>query len=79
MKTNHSNAKPDKAGSRAASTAHFSKLLTRWRKRKQLSRADAARILCCTAATIGQWERGQALPQGVSYQTIIAGIKGGTI
>ena len=79
MKTYHLNEKPDKAGSRAARTAHFSAMLIAWRTRNGLTRQDAARILCCTARTVSQWERRRALPQGVSLNAIIAAIEGGTI
>jgi DNA-binding transcriptional regulator YiaG len=79
VKTNHLNEKPDKAGSRAARTAHFSAMLIAWRTRKGLTRQEAARILCCTERTISQWERRRALPQGVSLSVIIDGIEGGTI
>ena len=79
MKTYHLNEKPDKAGSRAARTAHFSAMLIAWRTRKGLTRQDTARILCCTERTIRQWERRRALPQGVSLNAIIAAIEGGTI
>ena len=70
---------PDKAGSRAARTAHFSKLIVTWRKRRGLTRAEAAVLLCCTAGTVATWERGRALPQGFSLPTIIASIKGGAL
>jgi len=79
VKTNHPNEKPDKAGSRAARTAHFSAMLIAWRTRNGLTRRDAARILCCTARTVSQWERRRALPQGVTLTAITAAIEGGTI
>ena len=70
---------PDKAGSRATSIAHFRKLIVDWRKRRGLTRPEAARLLCCTAGTLAKWERGRALPQGVSLPTIIAAIEGGAL
>ena len=79
MKTNHLNEKPDKAGTRAARTAQFSAMLIAWRERNGHTRQDAARILCCTAQTIRQWERRRALPQGVSLWAITAMLEGGTI
>ena len=54
-------------------------MLIAWRKRKGLTRQDAARILCCTARTIGLWERGRALPQGITLTAIVAAIEGGAI
>ena len=54
-------------------------MLIAWRTRNGLTRRDAARILCCTARTVSQWERRRALPQGVSLKAIIAMIEGGTI
>jgi DNA-binding transcriptional regulator YiaG len=68
---------PDKAGSRAARTAHLSTLLIEWRKRNGLSREDAARIFCCSARTIAKWELRRCLPQGVSLPAVIAHIEGG--
>jgi DNA-binding transcriptional regulator YiaG len=56
-------------------------MLIAWRERNELSRRDAARLLCCTAATIGRWERAQALPQGAMsgylWNAIVAMMKGG--
>jgi len=49
----HSNqTKPDKTGSRAASTAQFAALLIAWRKRNELTRAAAARQLRCAPRKI---------------------------
>ncbi len=70
---------PDKAGTRAARTVQFQAMLIAWRKRNQLSREEAARLLCCTASTIGQWEHGRALQQGVSLPAIVAFIEGGAL
>jgi len=79
VKTTHSNEKPDKAGTRAARTAQFSAMLIAWRKRNGHTCQDAARILCCTAQTIRQWERRRALPQGITLTAIVAAIEGGEI
>jgi DNA-binding transcriptional regulator YiaG len=72
---------PDKTGSRAARTAQFAAMLIAWRKRNSLSRRAAARLLCCTPATIGRWERAQALPSGAMsgymWTAIVAMMKGG--
>jgi transcriptional regulator with XRE-family HTH domain len=38
-------------------------MLIAWRRRNGLTRKDAARILWCSAGTIGRWERGQSLPR----------------
>ena len=54
-------------------------MLIAWRERKGLTRQDAARILCCTAQTIRQWERRRALPQGITLTAIVAAIEGGEI
>jgi DNA-binding transcriptional regulator YiaG len=70
---------PDKAGSRATSIAHFHKLIVAWRKRRGLTRPEAARLLCCAAGTLAKWERRRSLPQGFSLPTIVAAIKGGAL
>jgi DNA-binding transcriptional regulator YiaG len=70
---------PDKAGSRATSIAHFSQLITGWRKRRSLSRADAARLLCCTERTIGSWEAERSMPRGFTLRAIVAAIEGGAL
>ncbi len=54
-------------------------MLIAWRTRNGLTRQDAARILCCTARTISQWERRRALPQGVSLPAFIAMLEEGSI
>ena len=54
-------------------------MLIAWRKRNGHTRQDAARILCCTAQTIRQWERRRALPQGITLTAIVAAIEGGEI
>jgi DNA-binding transcriptional regulator YiaG len=83
VKTHTTNAKPDKAGSRAANTAQFPAMLIAWRTRNQLSRAAAARMLWCSAGTIGRWERGQSLPQGARnprlWAAMVAMLKGGAL
>ena len=70
---------PDKAGSRAARTAHFKKLIVAWRARRRLTMAEAAQILCCSVRTLENWERGRSMPTGINLRTIVAGIEGGTI
>jgi DNA-binding transcriptional regulator YiaG len=62
--------KPDKPGSRAARTAHFSRLLIAWRTRGKLSSADAAIILCCTERTIADWEAQRRMPTGINLRAI---------
>ena len=79
MKTQYSNRKPDKAGSRAARTAQFAAMLIAWRKRKGLNHEEAARILCCTERTFKSWEAGESVPRGVTLTAIVAAIKGGSI
>ena len=54
-------------------------MLIAWRKRNGHTRQDAARILCCTAQTIRQWERRRALAQGINLTAIVAAIEGGAI
>jgi DNA-binding transcriptional regulator YiaG len=71
--------KPDQAGSRAASTAHFSQLVTDWRARRRLTRNQAAEILCCSARTLENWELGRSTARGFTRRAIIAAIEGGTI
>ena len=82
--TDHSSAKPDKTGSSAASTAQitkarFARLLQRWRKSRGFALGDAARILCCSPATVGEWERMRRLPQGFSLQAIVGLLEGGAL
>ena len=75
--TNSNQTKPDKTGSRAANTAQLAALLIAWRTRHGLTRAAAARQLCCAPATLAKWERRRALPQGVSHAAIVAFLQGG--
>jgi DNA-binding transcriptional regulator YiaG len=80
--TEHSIAKPDKTGARAASTAQiteprFAGMLARWRKRHGFALGDAARILCCSPATVGEWERMRRLPQAFTLRAIVALLEGG--
>ena len=80
MKTNHThNAKPDKTGSRAASTAHFSKLIVEWREMRRLTRGEAARLLCCTERTLKGWEAGRVMPRGFTLRAILGAIEGGAL
>ena len=77
--TSQTTPKPDKTGSRAASTAQFSQLIVTWRQRRGLSPADAARLLCCTERTITNWERERAMPRGFTLRAIVTSIEGGSI
>ena len=70
---------PDKTGSRAASTAHFRKLILEWRAKRRLTRAEAAQILCCSARTLENWELGRCQPRGFTLRAIIAAIEGGAL
>jgi DNA-binding transcriptional regulator YiaG len=70
---------PDKTGSRAASTAHFRKLIAGWRRRSGLTREEAARRLCCTERTLRRWEAGRAMPRGFTLRAIVAAIEGGAL
>ena len=70
---------PDKTGSRAASTAHFKKLIVAWRARRRLTRVQAAQILCCSVRTLENWELGRSMPTGINLRTIAAAIEGGSI
>ena len=70
---------PDKTGSRAASTAHFNKLIVEWRTMRRLTRGEAAAILCCTVGTFRRWEAGRAMPTGINLRAILGAIEGGTI
>ena len=80
MKTNHThNAKPDNTGSRAASTAQFSKLIAEWRQMRRLTLSEAAAILCCTERTLKGWEAGRAMPRGFTLRAIVAAIEGGAL
>jgi len=64
---------PDKSGSRAASTAHFHKLICR------LTRAEAACLLCCTERTFSRWEAGRSMPRGFTLRAIFGAIEGGAL
>jgi len=82
--TDHFIAKPDKTGSSAASTAQitkarFARLLQRWRKSRGFALDDAARILCCSPATVGEWERMRRLPQGFTLRAIVGLLEGGAL
>ncbi len=55
----------------------FARLLSGWRKRSGHSRVEAARILCCTERTIGNWERERSMPRGFTLRAIVAFLKGG--
>jgi len=70
---------PDKPGSRATSIAQFSTLILAWRKRRSLSRAEAARLLCCSVGTLAKWERRRCLPCGFTLRAIVAAIEGGAL
>ena len=70
---------PDKTGSRAASTAHFNKLIVAWRARRRLTRAEAAQILCCSPRTLENWELGRCAPRGFTLTAIVAAIEGGAL
>ena len=56
-------------------------MLIAWRKRNGHTRQDAARILCCTAQTIRQWERRRALPRLLSLNQLAsrAGVHRATV
>jgi len=80
--TDHSTAKPDKTGSSAANTAQmtrerFARLLQRWRKSHGFGLGDAARVLCCSPATVGEWERMRRLPQAFTLRAIVGLLEGG--
>ena len=80
MKRNpHTTPTPDKTGSRAASTAHFSQLISAWRKRRNLSLAQAARLLRCTERTFKRWEAERAKPRGITLRSIVVAIEGGAL
>ena len=70
---------PDKTGSRAASTAHFNKLIVEWRQMRRLTRAEAARLLCCSVGTFRRWEAGRAMPRGFTLRAILGAIEGGAL
>jgi len=70
---------PDKSGSRAASTAHFHKLIVEWRTICRLTRAEAARLLCCTERTFSRWEAGRSMPRGFTLRAIFGAIEGGAL
>jgi len=70
---------PDKTGSRAASTAHFNKLIVAWRARRRLTRGEAAQILCCSVRTLENWELGRSKPTSFNLRTIVTAIEGGSI
>lgn len=70
---------PDKAGSRATSIAHFSKLIAEWRQMRRLTMAEAAGLLCCTKRTIERWEAGRCVPRGFTLRAIFSAIEGGSI
>ena len=70
---------PDKAGSRATSIAHFSKLSVAWRARRRLTRAEAAQILCCSPRTLENWELGRCAPRGFTMRAIVRAIEGGAL
>ena len=63
--------KPDKTGSRAASTAHFNKLIVEWRAMRRLTRGEAAAILCCSVGTFRRWEAGRAMPRGFTLRAVM--------
>jgi DNA-binding transcriptional regulator YiaG len=69
--TSQTTTTPDKAGSRATSIAHFSKLLAAWRHRCRLSRAEAGAILLCSARTIESWETGRTMPRGITLVAVM--------
>ena len=62
---------PDKTGSRAASTAQFSKLLIAWRKRHGISQADAAATLKCSERCIRDWEARRRMPRGFNLWAVM--------
>ena len=70
---------PDKAGSRATSIAHFSKLIVEWRARGRFKRVEGAQILCCSARTLENWELGRCAPRGFTLRAIVAAIEGGAL
>jgi len=70
---------PDKAGSRATSIAHFSKLITEWRQMRRLTLVEAAGLLCCTADTFRRWEAGRCAPRGFTLRAIFSAIEGGAL
>ena len=70
---------PDKTGSRAASTALFNKLIVEWRAMRRLTRAEAARLLCCSVGTFRRWEAGRAMPRGFTLRAILGAIEGGAL
>ena len=70
---------PDKSGSRAASTAHFHKLIAEWRTIRRLTLAEAARLLCCSAGTFRRWEAGRSMPRGFTLRAIFGAIEGGAL
>ena len=55
----------------------FARLLSGWRKRSGHSRAEAARILCCTERTFKNWERERSMPRGFTLRAIVAFLEGG--
>jgi DNA-binding transcriptional regulator YiaG len=77
--TSQTTPTPDNAGSRAARTAQFAAMLIAWRKRRSLSRAEAARLLCCSVGTLAKWERRRCLPCGFTLRAIVAAIEGGAL
>ena len=44
-----------------------------------LSRAETARLLCCTERTIENWERERSIPIGFNLRAIVAFIEGGAL
>ena len=73
------NANAGQTGSRAASTAHFHNLIAEWRTIRRLTLAEAATMLCCSAATFRRWEAGRLMPRGFTLRAIVAAIEGGLI
>jgi DNA-binding transcriptional regulator YiaG len=50
-------------------------LLTQWRTKKGLTKADAARKLKIPYRTLQDWELGNRTPRGLALRTIIAHLK----
>jgi len=49
----------------------FAALVLRWRSQRNLSRADASRLLGIPYRTIEDWEAGRHTPRGISLQLIV--------
>jgi DNA-binding transcriptional regulator YiaG len=48
----------------------FAKLVTAWREKRQLNRAEAARLLDVPYRTLQDWEAGLRTPRGIALKLL---------